>query len=72
MWFDAHTHTLSSSHLYFTIFVNRSKFVCALCAIKFSDSENDPQLSLWWEVEKVERGREELYLGCPNWILMWM
>ena len=79
MWFDAHTrphfphtHTLPSSHLYLTIFVNKSKFVCALCAIKISDSENDPKLSLWWEVEKVERGREELYLGFPNWILMWM
>ena len=46
--------------------------MCALCAIKISDSENDPKLSLWWEVEKVERGREELYMGFPNWILMWM
>lgn len=40
--------------------------------VNFSDSENDHKLSLWWEAEKVERGREELYLGCPNWILMWM
>lgn len=47
------------------VFVYTSQVFCS-CA------ENDHKPSLWWEVEKVEKGREELYLDCPNLILMWM